>query len=53
MCDASIDGFIQLIARYRPDFPEIIKGASVAQIDASIHLGLARKPSCRDAIYRV
>lgn len=38
MCDASIDGFIQLIARYRPDFPEIIQGASVAQIDAFAEL---------------
>ncbi|MFN6569047.1 hypothetical protein [Dendronalium sp. ChiSLP03b] len=38
MCDRSIEGFIQLIARYRPNFPQEIQGASVAQIDAFAEL---------------
>ncbi|MDZ8187437.1 MAG: hypothetical protein RMX96_21640 [Nostoc sp. ChiSLP02] len=38
MCDRSIEGFIQLIARYSPDFPQIIQGASLAQIDALAEL---------------
>ncbi len=34
MWERSIEGFIQLIARYRPNFPQEIQGASLAQIDA-------------------
>ncbi|WP_138505787.1 hypothetical protein [Nostoc sp. PA-18-2419] len=38
MCNHSIEGFIHLVARYHPNFPQIIQGASVAQIDAFAEL---------------